>query len=85
MYSLVRSVTGAGEMEVPAGTPREALQWLAERFGEEFRAMIYEPDSGLRPGVQLLCRGRNVSAAGQLDTVLDPGEALDLFSGIEGG
>jgi len=85
MYSLVRSVTGAGEMEVPAGTPREALKWLADRYGEEFHAMIYDPAHGLRPGVQLLCRGRNVSAAGQMDTPLDPRETLDLFSGIEGG
>lgn len=78
---------GGHEIAVPEGTTvRELLDILADKYGDDFRNIIYQNEKKeLRQGLSALLNDRELAAAGGLDTRLQDGDHLSIIPVLAGG
>lgn len=78
---------GVLEMEMEDATIRGVLSDLAERFGQEFRDLIFDPKTkNLSNHIRVLVNGRHYNhLPNRLDTKLKEGDEVSLFPTIAGG
>lgn len=80
-------VDGYQEIAVPqASTLRELLDILVDRYGEDFRKIIYREESKeLRRGMRILINGRDIGVLGGLDAGLEEGDQVSFLPPLSGG
>jgi MoaD family protein len=68
-------------------TVDDLLYELSDRYGEDFRNMIFDPEtSALSRHIRILVNGRHCShLPGKLNTQLHDGDEISLFPPIAGG
>jgi MoaD family protein len=78
---------GVLEMEMEDATIRGLLSDLSERFGQEFRDLIFDPKTkNLSNHIRVLVNGRHYNhLPNRLDTELKEGDEVSLFPTIAGG
>lgn len=78
---------GVLEMEMEDATIRGLLFDLSERFGQEFRDLIFDPKTkNLSNHIRVLVNGRHYNhLPNRLDTKLKEGDEVSLFPTIAGG
>ncbi len=78
---------GVLEMEMEDATIRGLLSDLSERFGQEFRDLIFDPKTkNLSNHIRVLVNGRHYNhLPNRLDTKLKEGDEVSLFPTIAGG
>ena len=89
-FLTLRKVMGdQALLEIEAGklTIRDLLKELSNRFGEEFRDMISDPETQSGFGyIQILVNGRHYRhLPNSLDTELKEGDELSIFPPVAGG
>jgi len=86
-FADLREILGAKEQElaVPEGqTVGGLLQGLCEAH-PTLRGKLFDSAGEIRPYIIILKNGRNITSLQQLDTPLDPGDAIALFPPVAGG
>lgn len=95
MAPLVRLVLASpiatatrGEREIELefeGTLGELLDEVAKRYGDGFRARIFERDGGLKRFVNVYVNGEDTRYLNGLDTAVPEDATVDLLPAIAGG
>jgi molybdopterin synthase sulfur carrier subunit len=85
LFSLLRRVAGTGTFEVQAGTVRQALDRLVERFGPALESELFAAPGRVRPYFNLLVNGRNIAFLAGFDTPLAEGDTLTIIPPAAGG
>ncbi|MDI6871165.1 MAG: MoaD family protein [Bacillota bacterium] len=85
LFSLLRRLTKTGTVEVQAGTVKEALAALVERFGPALAAELFDASGEVKPLYNLLLNGRNIAYLSGLDTPLAEGDTLTIIPPAAGG
>jgi sulfur-carrier protein len=82
-FGRFRSYVSSRELDVPAGSVREALGqvWAGN---PKLREAMLEGET-LRPYVRVMINGRHVELAQGLDTPLTPEDEVAVFSPVAGG
>lgn len=78
---------GLLELEVEHATIREVLVELSNRYGEEFRNLIFKPQTEeVQPQNMILINGRHYRyLQKELDTEINDGDILSIFPPAMGG
>ena len=89
-FLTLRSVMDAQavfDYEGDSLTVDDLLRELSIRYGEDFRKMIFDPETHtLSPHIRILVNGRHFShLPGKLNTQLHEGDEVSLFPPIAGG
>jgi len=82
--SALERVTDERETEVDAGTVGEALDELAERYGDDFEDRLLE-DGELRRFVNLYVNGDDVRHGDGLETEIGEDDEISLMPAVSGG
>lgn len=86
-YALLRRRLGTAVVEIEAdGVSVLELLALAEaQVGQRFLDELLDPGTGLLDGTMILVNGENVRLKRQLETPVNAGDTIDLFSPAGGG
>jgi len=83
----VMDAQAAIDFEGEVLTINDLLHELSDKYGEDFRKMIFEPEThALSQDIRILINGRHYShLPGKLNTQLYEGDEVSLFPPIAGG
>ena len=86
-YALLRRRLGTAAIEIEAdGVSLLELLALAEaQAGQRFLDELLDPETGLLDGTMVLVNGENVRLKQHLETLVNAGDTVDLFSPAGGG
>jgi len=86
-YALLRRRLGTAAIEIEAdGVSLLELLALAEaQVGQRFLDELLDPETGLLDGTMALVNGENVRLKQHLETLVNAGDTVDLFSPAGGG
>ncbi len=82
--SALESVTDERTTEVEAGTVKEALDELAERYGDDFKERLLD-EGELRRFVNLYVNGDDVRHGDGLQTAIDEDDEISILPAVSGG
>jgi len=82
--SALESVTDERTTEVEAETVGEALDELADRYGDDFEERLLE-DGELRRFVNLYVNGDDVRHGEGLETAIDEDDEISILPAVSGG
>lgn len=73
------------DVDVADGTTvSQLLQMLCDRYGK-LRSELFDSPGVLKPYINILKNGRNISFLKDLDTRLDDGDQIAIFPPVAGG
>jgi len=89
-YLTLKQAMGAEaefSMETDPCTLGRLLEVLGDRFGEEFRKMVFDHETGaVSPQIKVLINGRHYThTPDRMETVLEDGDQIAIFPPIAGG
>lgn len=82
--SALEKVTDERTTEVDAETVGDALDELADKYGDEFQERLME-DGELRRFVNLYVNGDDVRHGEGLETVIDDDDEVSILPAVSGG
>lgn len=83
-----RKVTGAGAIEVPMNeneTVQDLLTKLVDKFGQEFKKVMFDESGKLRQNLVVRLDGENIDAKEGLGTQIRAGQELMIMPAVTGG
>ncbi len=83
--ALQRFAGGRDEIQLEASTLREALEKLAEEFGDELGRRLFDPNGNANRLLNFYINGRNAKFLGLLEAKLRDGDAIAVFPAVSGG
>jgi MoaD family protein len=83
-FATIRDLAGRKEDQASAGTVRELLSLLSDRYGPAFRRAVLE-GGAMSPNVIVLVNGHHVAHLKGEDTPLQEGDQVSIFPVIGGG
>lgn len=83
--SALERVTGERTTEVDAATVGEAIDELAERYGDDFQDQLLDDDGELRRFVNLYVNGDDVRHGEGLDTAIEDDDEVSVLPAVSGG
>jgi molybdopterin synthase sulfur carrier subunit len=78
-------VAGDKEVTVNAGSLREALDALTERYGAELKSRLYDNNGKPRRFINIYVDGRDYRFTGRLKTRLNEGSLISIIPAVSGG
>jgi MoaD family protein len=86
-YALLRRRLGTAAIEIEASgvTLLELLALAEAQVGQRFLDELLDPETGLLDGTMVLVNGENVRLKQHLETPMNAGDTVDLFSPAGGG
>lgn len=82
--SALQNVTGEEKTNIEANTVKEAINILAENYGEEFQDRLLENGEPKR-FVNLYVNGEDIRHLDGLDTNLDQKDEISILPAVSGG
>ena len=82
---VLSQVSGEKYVEVESHTVAEALNALANRYGDEFRVRLFDQDGKPRRFINIYVNGRDSRFLKRLDTELSPGDTVTIIPAVSGG
>ncbi len=83
LFAALRELAGAKEVEVEAASIGEALERLAQRFGERARGILFDKQGEVQPSVLLLVNGEPAEQGPA--TALRAGDTVAVLLPTAGG
>jgi molybdopterin synthase sulfur carrier subunit len=83
--SALERVTDERTTTVDAATVGEAIDELAERYGDDFSDQLLDDDGELRRFVNLYVNGDDVRHGDGLDTPIDEDDEVSVLPAVSGG
>lgn len=83
LFANLREYTGAKELELEAGTVKESLEMLCNKF-PGLKNMIFKGEN-IHPYMNVFLNGRNISELNGLGTALNPDDEIAIFPPVSGG
>ncbi len=83
LFANLREYTGAKELELEAGTVKESLEILCEKF-PGLENMIFKGEN-IQPYTNVFLNGRNISELNGLGTALSSNDEIAIFPPVSGG
>ena len=83
--SALERVTDERTTTVDAATVGEAIDELAERYGDDFSEQLLDDDGELRRFVNLYVNGDDVRHGEGLDTPIDEDDEVSVLPAVSGG
>jgi len=83
-----RQVTGAKDIEVPMDdneTVQDLLTKLVDKFGQEFKKVMFYETGRLRENLVIRLDGENIDAKDGLATQIRAGQELMIMPAVTGG
>lgn len=86
-YALLRRRLGTAAIEIAADgvSLRELLALAEAQVGQRFLDELLDPETNLLEGTMALVNGENVRLKRHLETLVNAGDTVDLFSPAGGG
>jgi molybdopterin synthase sulfur carrier subunit len=85
-FATVREITGVKSIELEAGNIRDLLQLLVQTYGNKFKDMVLDNDTGeLKQFFSCMINGKRIELLDGYDTVLKDNDAVALFPPVGGG
>jgi len=86
-YATIKEVTGTPEVSVEMewGTISDVLNILADRYGKDFREIVFNKNGQLSGNTKILLNGTYIDYIDGLDSSVSDGDAIYLFPAIGGG
>jgi MoaD family protein len=85
-FAQIRQAAAADNLSLDLAdnaTVLQALRLAVDRHGDAFRKLIFDDSGRLRPSIILLING--VPSAGGVESVLNNGDNVSIFSPVAGG
>lgn len=83
--ALQRFTGGKSEVQLEASTLREALEKLAEEFGDDLGKRLLDPNGNANRLLNFYINGRNAKFSGLLEARLRDGDTIAIFPAVSGG
>ncbi len=83
-FATLRKITGKEEEDLNFRNVRDLLNYLLEKYGDNFKQSLYDGNS-FKKGVIILKNGKNIIYLNDLDTELDEGDEVSIFPPVAGG
>ncbi len=84
-HGAFTKITGEKTVEVDVSALREAIDVLADKYGEKFKDRLYDERGSLRRFVNIYVNGRDIRFLGQLDTELKHRDEISIVPAVGGG
>jgi MoaD family protein len=86
VYATLRAIVGGRSVALPGAcaTVDDAIGALVERF-PDLRSHLFTESGDLRPFIAVMVSGRDIRHLDGRQTVLQPGDELDIFPAVAGG
>ena len=85
----IKEVLGKGDIQLRApegSTVSDLLASMAERWGEEFSSLVFDPSGHLFPHIRVMVNGRDLAfLEKKAETVLREGDEILILSPAGGG
>ncbi len=85
LFTVLRMLAGEREIQVEALNIEELIEFLVERFDDEFRKMLLEEDGSLKHYFHVLVNGRHIRLIDGVHTTLENGDVVAIFPPLGGG
>ncbi|MGQ9514947.1 MAG: MoaD family protein [Thermoproteota archaeon] len=83
--TLTNVTNGERNVDVQAATLGEALDKLAERYGNKFKEKILDPNGKPKRLLNIYINGRNILFLDLLKTPLKDGDEITILPSVSGG
>ena len=86
-YATIKDVTRIPEVsiEMEWGTISDVLNILADRYGKDFREIVFNKNGQLSGNTKILLNGTYIDYIDGLDSSVSDGDTIYLFPAIGGG
>jgi len=86
-YATIKNVTRTPEVsiEMERGTIGDVLSILADRYGKDFREIVFNKNGQLSRNTKMLLNGTYIDYIDGLDSSASDGDTIYLFPAIGGG
>lgn len=86
-YATIKNVTRTPEVsiEMERGTIGDVLSILADRYGKDFREIVFNKNGQLSRNTKILLNGTYIDYIDGLDSSASDGDTIYLFPAIGGG
>jgi len=87
-FTSLREITGKKVDEIQLQnviTVEEMLTLLSEKYGEKFRAYVYDKKGKVHGFLSFLVNGRNINVLQGFDTELKQGDVIAVVPPVGGG
>jgi MoaD family protein len=86
-YATIKNVTKSPEVsvEMGKGTIGDIMNMLGEKYGKDFRDIIFDKNGCISRNIKMLLNTRLVDAVDGSDTPVSDGDTVYLFPAIGGG
>lgn len=81
-----KDITGEKETQINyKGTVSDLINELTEKYGKEFKEILFSDDGGLREYIKFLVNNEDVRNINGLKTVIKENDEIVIFQTIAGG
>lgn len=86
-YAIIKNVTKTSEVSVETeeGTIGDIMSILADKYGKDFREIVFDKSGGISKNIRMLLNGRYIDCIDGLNSPVGEGDAIYLFPAIGGG
>lgn len=86
-YATIKDVTKTLEVsvEMGKGTIGDIMNILADKYGKDFRDIVFDKNGRISRNIMMLLNERLVEAVDGSDTPVSDGDTMHLFPAISGG
>jgi len=85
LFGGLIKITGEKTVYVTASTLKEAIDEIAAKYGEEFKARILDENGNLRRFINIYVNGKDARFIGSLGTILNENDDITIIPAVGGG
>jgi molybdopterin synthase sulfur carrier subunit len=85
LSGVLSQVSGEKHIQVDSLTVADALETLADKYGDDFRGRLFDPNGKPRRFINIYVNGRDCRFLKRLGTELRAGDTVTIIPAVSGG